>query len=39
MLPASRKIDSGLDLNDSKICVQDGTTTCSTSRITSAPTT
>src|SRR3954468_6713058 len=27
MLPASRKIDSGLDLNNSKICVQEGTTT------------
>ena len=27
MLPASRKIDSALDLNGSKVCVQDGTTT------------
>ena len=27
MLPASRKIDSGLDLNNSKICVQESTTT------------
>ena len=27
MLPASRKIDSALDLNDSKVCVQEGTTT------------
>jgi general L-amino acid transport system substrate-binding protein len=27
MVPASRKIDSALDLNDSKVCVQDGTTT------------
>ncbi len=27
MLPAARKIDSGLELNGSKICVQDGTTT------------
>src|SRR5688572_25716880 len=27
MLPASRKIDSALDLNNSKICVQEGTTT------------
>ncbi len=27
MLPAARKIDSALDLNDSKVCVQDGTTT------------
>src|ERR1700710_2681055 len=27
MLPAARKIDSGLDLNDRKICVQDGTAT------------
>src|SRR3984957_11272063 len=27
MIPASRKIDSALDLNDSKVCVQDGTTT------------
>src|SRR6201990_2944619 len=27
MLPTSRKIDSALDLNGSKVCVQDGTTT------------
>jgi general L-amino acid transport system substrate-binding protein len=27
MVPASRKIDSALDLNGSKICVQEGTTT------------
>ncbi len=27
MLPAGRKIDSGLELNGSKVCVQDGTTT------------
>jgi general L-amino acid transport system substrate-binding protein len=27
MLPAARKIDSALDLNGSKVCVQDGTTT------------
>src|SRR3979411_1909587 len=27
MLPTARKIDSALDLNDSKVCVQDGTTT------------
>ncbi len=27
MLPSSRKIDSALDLNDSKVCVQEGTTT------------
>src|ERR1700704_1152658 len=27
MLPASRKIDSALDLNNSKICVQEATTT------------
>ncbi|MDP3077780.1 amino acid ABC transporter substrate-binding protein [Bradyrhizobium sp.] len=27
MLPASRKIDSGLELNDSKVCVQAETTT------------
>jgi general L-amino acid transport system substrate-binding protein len=27
MLPLSRKIDSGPDLNNSKICVQEGTTT------------
>jgi general L-amino acid transport system substrate-binding protein len=27
MLPASRKIESALDLNGSKVCVQDGTTT------------
>jgi general L-amino acid transport system substrate-binding protein len=27
MVPASRKIDSALDLNGSKVCVQDGTTT------------
>ena len=27
MLPAARKIDSGLELNGSKVCVQDGTTT------------
>jgi general L-amino acid transport system substrate-binding protein len=27
MIPASRKIDSALDLNDSKVCVQEGTTT------------
>jgi general L-amino acid transport system substrate-binding protein len=27
MLPRSRKIDSALDLNDSKVCVQDATTT------------
>src|SRR3979490_2552012 len=27
MLPRSRKIDSALDLNDSKVCVQSGTTT------------
>ena len=27
MLPQSRKIDSALDLNDSKVCVQEGTTT------------
>jgi general L-amino acid transport system substrate-binding protein len=27
MLPRSRKIDSALELNDSKICVQEGTTT------------
>src|SRR5437879_813131 len=27
MLPQSRKIDSALDLNGSKVCVQDGTTT------------
>src|SRR6201747_1973122 len=27
MLPAARKIDSALDLNDSKVCVQEGTTT------------
>src|SRR5207247_3857270 len=26
MLPASRKIDSALDLNNSKVCVQEGTT-------------
>jgi general L-amino acid transport system substrate-binding protein len=27
MLPAARKIDSALDLNNSKVCVQEGTTT------------
>jgi general L-amino acid transport system substrate-binding protein len=27
MLPSARKINSALDLNDSKVCVQDGTTT------------
>jgi len=27
MLPRARNIDSALDLNDSKVCVQDGTTT------------
>jgi len=27
MVPRSRKIDSALELNDSKVCVQDGTTT------------
>src|ERR1700752_4125445 len=27
MLPRSRNIDSALDLNNSKVCVQDGTTT------------
>ena len=27
MLPRSRKIDSALDLNNSKVCVQEGTTT------------
>src|SRR3954465_8134220 len=27
MVPASRKIDSALDLNGSKVCVQEGTTT------------
>ena len=27
MLPRTRKIDSALDLNDSKVCVQEGTTT------------
>ena len=27
MLPSSRKIDSALDLNDSRVCVQEGTTT------------
>ena len=27
MLPASRKVDSALDLNDSKVCVQSDTTT------------
>jgi general L-amino acid transport system substrate-binding protein len=27
MLPSARKIDSALDLNDSKVCVQEGTTT------------
>ena len=27
MVPRSRKIDSALDLNDSKVCVQGGTTT------------
>ena len=27
MIPASRNIDSALDLNGSKVCVQDGTTT------------
>src|SRR5438445_11267523 len=27
MLPGSRKIDSALDLNGSKVCVQEGTTT------------
>ena len=27
MLPQSRKIESALDLNDSKVCVQEGTTT------------
>jgi general L-amino acid transport system substrate-binding protein len=27
MLPVARKIDSALDLNNSKVCVQDGTTT------------
>ena len=29
MLPQSRKIDSALDLNGSKVCVQEGTTTLS----------
>src|SRR5881396_2327579 len=30
MLPRSRNIDSALDLNNSKVCVQEGTTTLST---------
>src|SRR6478672_9727627 len=36
MLPRSRKIDSALDLNNSKVCVQEGPQRCSTSRIISA---